>query len=326
MRMQHAMIRAAAALAVALSHGHALAKVRVVTSTPTLADITRQVGGDHVNVQSIMRGPENIHNVIAKPSSMMKLRKADLFVHGGLDGEPWVPLLLKGARKANLLYGKPGNVDVSVGIALKEVPDRGNLSRALGDIHVYGNTHYALDPLNGIIIAGTISRALQRADPANAEAYRAGEQALARRLTALTERLEAQMAPYRGTPVVTYHRMWPYFLDRFGLRRVAGVEPRPGITPGPFQLSECVETMNANDARIVIVETFNSRKNAESVAERAGGVAVVLAQEVDALPEAKTYEAMFEYDIDTLLAAFAKAGIEPATSASEAAGGEVSDE
>ena len=104
-----------------------------------------------------MRGPENPHNVIPKPSFVMKLRKADLFVHLGLDAEPWVPNLLRSARRERLLAGGDGNVDASKGIDLLEVPSRGELTRALGDIHVYGNTHYVLDPLNGIVIGRTIA-------------------------------------------------------------------------------------------------------------------------------------------------------------------------
>jgi ABC-type Zn uptake system ZnuABC Zn-binding protein ZnuA len=140
----------------------ALAEVRVVTTNPTLADLTRQVGGDQVRVMSLMRGPENPHNVIPKPSFVMKLRKADLFVHLGLDAEPWVPNLLRSARQERLLSGGRGNVDTSMGIVLLEVPSQGELTRALGDIHVYGNTHYVLDPLNGIVIGRTIAKALTR--------------------------------------------------------------------------------------------------------------------------------------------------------------------
>jgi ABC-type Zn uptake system ZnuABC Zn-binding protein ZnuA len=295
----------------------ARAKVRVVTSTPTLADIAARIGGDHADVQSIMRGPENVHNVIAKPSSMMKLRKADLLIHSGLDAEPWVPMLIKGARNAEILYGRSGNVDVSPGIALKEVPRRGELSRALGDIHVYGNTHYALDPLNGIIIARTITAAFKRTDPAHRNEFDANYEAFAQRMRALTERLEARMEPYRGTPVVIYHRTWPYFLDRFGLVKVAEIEPKPGIAPGPRHLSRCVEAMEARGARVVIVETYNPKKNADKVAGRVGGTAVVLAQEVRALPDVDTYEELFEHNVEALVAVFQQLGIQPASPSAE---------
>lgn len=282
--------------------------VRVVTTTPGYADIVRQIGGDHVSAASIMRGPENVHNVSPTPSRMMKLKRAKLFVHSGLDGEPWVPLLIKGSRNRNLLPGQPGNVDVSKGIRLMEVPKSGQLTRALGDIHAFGNTHYALDPLNDAIIARTIAGALKRTDPKHAKEFDANLDRYVKRLRDLTDRLVERMAPYRGTPVVTYHRTWPYFLARFGLESIGEVEPKPGISPGPRHLSACVEKMRAAGARIIIVETFNSLKNAEQVAHRSGGTAVVLAQEVGALPGVETYEQLFEYDVEQLLAAFRDGG------------------
>lgn len=289
----------------------AIADIRVVTSTPTYADIVRQIGRDHVRVQSIMRGPESSHNVIPKPSHIMKLRKAKLFIHSGLDGEPWVPQLVKGARKPHLLPGRNGNIDVSRGIPLKQVPKPGDLSRAQGDIHVYGNPHYTLDPLNGVIIARTIAHALKRADPGNAETYERNLEAYSDRLRSLAEALEKKMAPYRGARVVTYHRTWPYFLDRFGLVKIAEVEPKPGISPGPQHLHDCIEQMKARQAKIVIVETFNPKKNADFVAKQAHGKSVVLAHEVHALPGCNSYEDFLERNVNALLAAFQEIGLKP---------------
>lgn len=319
------MMAVAALLALHCAAGPVAADVRVVTTTPAFADIVQQIGGKYVKVQSIMRGPESPHNVKAKPSHMMKLKRADLFVHSGLDGESWAPQLIKGSRNRKLLAGQPGNVDVSRGIQLKQVPKKGGLSRALGDIHVFGNTHYSLDPLNGIIIARTITDALKRTDSKHAEVYESNYQAYAKRLGELTEQLVKRMAPYRGTRVVTYHRSWPYFLDRFGLVKVAEIEPKPGISPGPQHLSRCIATMKSQNAHVVIVETFNSLKNSEFVASRAAGKAVVLVQNVHAAAGVDTYEQMFEHNIDALLATFKALGIEPnaagAASAAENAAG-----
>src|ERR1041384_2734838 len=76
----------------------ARADLKIVTTTTDFADIARQIGGSRVTVHSVMRGPENVHNVMAKPTEMVALNKADLFVHSGLDAEPWRGNLLKGAR------------------------------------------------------------------------------------------------------------------------------------------------------------------------------------------------------------------------------------
>ena len=294
-----ALLAALATLAPSLAR----ADVRVVTTSPALADLSRQVGGSAVEVEALMRGPENPHNVVPTPSLVMKLRKADLFVHLGLDAEPWVPSLVRSARRERLLPGGSGNVDASRGIVLQEVPSRGGLSRAFGDIHVYGNTHYLLDPMNGIIVARTIADALVRTDREHRELYSENLEDVGKRLLALTDRLVERMKPHRGTSVVTYHRTWPYFLRRFSLEKIAEVEPKPGISPGPQHIAGVVEQMNQQRVRVVIVETFSSHKIAERVAERADARALVLAQEVHALPDVDSYERLFEYNVDALLGA-----------------------
>src|SRR6201986_3896686 len=105
------------------------AQLRIVTTAPDYADIARQIGGDKVDVHSVMKGPENVHNVMAKPTEMVYRNKADLFVHSGLDTEPWRDNLLRGARNPRVNFGQPGWVDMSNGIELKEVPT-GKVSRA----------------------------------------------------------------------------------------------------------------------------------------------------------------------------------------------------
>jgi ABC-type Zn uptake system ZnuABC Zn-binding protein ZnuA len=289
----------------------ALAEVRVVTTNPSLADLTRQVGAERVRVESLMRGPENPHNVIPKPSFAMKLREADLFVHLGLDAEPWVPNLVRSARRERLLPGGEGNIDASRGIELLEVPARGELTRALGDIHVFGNTHYMLDPLNGIVIGRTIARALARVDPEHAALFDEGARELEKSLRALTETLIERMKPLAGVRVVSYHRTWLYFLKRFSLQKLAEVEPKPGIAPGPRHVARVAEQMKENGVGIVIVETFSNQKTARRVAELAGGRAVVLAQEVKAVSGVDTYQALFEHNVEALLAARREFGRRP---------------
>src|SRR5437870_11199832 len=110
-----------------------LANLKIVTTAPDYADIAQQLGDDKVEVHSVMKGPENVHNVMAKPTEMVYLNKADLFVHSGLDTEPWRDNLMKGARNPKIMDGKPGNVDMSTGIELTEGPV-GKSVRSPGDV------------------------------------------------------------------------------------------------------------------------------------------------------------------------------------------------
>ncbi|MCB9838163.1 MAG: zinc ABC transporter substrate-binding protein [Phycisphaeraceae bacterium] len=293
--------------ALLLSAPGARAAVRVVTSTPTFASIVERVGGDHVEVEALMKGRQDVHNVPPKPSFILKMKKADLFVHAGLDGEPWVPQLLKTSRNAAIMPGQPGNLDASQGITLLEVPQRGSLSRSEGDIHVYGNTHYLLDPLNGVIVARHVAEALKRLDPQHASEFDANADRFEEDVRALVARLESELAPYKGRSVIVYHRSWPYFRERFGLGKAGEVEPRPGISPGPQHLSEIVSAMERDDARVIVVEQYHPKQVADSVAERGGGVAVVLSTEVGGIDGADDYLSLFQTDVDDLVSAFREA-------------------
>src|SRR3954465_15333027 len=159
------------ALALLLPAAVASAKLSIVTTATDSADIARQIGGDKVDVHSVMKGPENVHNVMAKPTEMVFLNQADLFVHSGLDTEPWRDNLMKGARNPRIMGGKPGNVDMSTGVELKEVPT-GKIDRSMGDVHAYGNPHFPLNPQVAQRMAATLVKAMARQDPANAEFYK----------------------------------------------------------------------------------------------------------------------------------------------------------
>src|SRR6267142_3400919 len=146
------------------------AQLKIVTTTTDYADIARQIGQDKVDVHSVMKGPENVHNVMAKPTEMVFLNRADLFVHSGLDAEPWRDSLLKGARNPRVMPGKPGNVDMSEGIELKEVP-AGKIDRSMGDVHAYGNPHYTANIANAQRMAVTLVKAMAGLDSKNADFY-----------------------------------------------------------------------------------------------------------------------------------------------------------
>src|SRR6188768_1326438 len=129
--------------------------IKIVTTTTDMKSITEFIGGDKVSVMSIATGYQNPHFVDPKPSYLMNLSKADLFVTVGLDLEAgWSPQLLTSSRNAKIQKGSAGYVDASTGVGLMQVPN--SASRAEGDIHIFGNPHYWLDPMNAKTIAKNI--------------------------------------------------------------------------------------------------------------------------------------------------------------------------
>lgn len=163
-------------------------KLRVVTSLPDLKSIAEFIGGEKVEVFAIATGFQNPHFVDPKPSYILKLSKADLFATVGLDLETgWVPPLLNSARNAKILKGGAGYVDASTNVPLLQVPS--SVNRGEGDIHIYGNPHYWLDPVNGKIIAQNIYEALRRVDPEDQAYFQAN-------LNKFNEQIDAK--PKRG--------------------------------------------------------------------------------------------------------------------------------
>ena len=294
------------------------AKLKVVTTAPDFADLARQIGGDLVEAHSVMRGPENVHNVMAKPTEMVKLNQADLFVHTGLDAEPWRDNLLKGARNPRVLPGKPGNVDMSDGVELKDVPV-GRVDRSMGDQHAYGNPHYTLSGDHAGRMVVTLVRAMAAADPANADAYRANAKAVIASIADAQREARAMLAPYRGMKVYAFHDAWDYLADGLGITVAGTIEPQPGITPSAAQVRQVIERMKADDARVVIVETYSDQDLARRVAEAAGAQVVVLPDHVNGVPEADTYQNLLRYNARRLAEAARAAGV-TATGAADAAG------
>jgi zinc/manganese transport system substrate-binding protein len=286
-------------------------ELKIVTTAPDFADLAKQIGGDKVSVHSVMKGPENVHNVMAKPPEMLALNKADMFVHGGLDSEPWRDNLLKGARNPRVLAGQPGNVDMSEGIELKEVP-AGKVDRSMGDVHAYGNPHFQLDPRCAARMAVTLAKAMAAVDPANGDFYKANAKKFVIEVTDLQKQLTEKLKPFGKLKIVTFHPGWVYFEDAFGVQVVATIEPKPMITPSPAEMRKVVETMKSQGVKIVVVETYSSYDQAKWVADHAGAKLITLPDHVNGVEAAKTYQDLFRYDVETLVAAAKELGLEGA--------------
>jgi zinc/manganese transport system substrate-binding protein len=281
-------------------------RLNVVTTTEDLASIAREVGGDRITVESIARGYQDPHYVEAKPSFILKLQKADLLVVVGRELEiGWLPPLVGQSRNAKIQVGAEGYLDASQGVRILEIPT-GQITRAMGDVHPQGNPHYWLDPENGRVIAKSISDKLAQFRPADRGYFEQRLAAFNARLTDALRRWMAQMAPFKGAKVVTYHRSFPSFADRFGLDIVGYVEPRPGIPPSPSHTLELIQDMQRQNVKLILVEPYFDLKTPKSVAGAVGGRVLVVPPSVGGAKEAGDFIGLFDYDV-TLLADALKA-------------------
>jgi zinc/manganese transport system substrate-binding protein len=303
MSLMHRILTAVAV--VAASAGPALAATpKVVTTTEDLAALVREVGGDKVSVDAIARGYQDPHFVDPKPSFILKLHDADLLVMIGRELEiGWLPPLLTQSRNARIQPGSPGYVDASSGVRILELPT-GQITRAMGDVHPQGNPHYWLDPDNGRIIAKSLVAALGRLSPADQGYFEQRYADFDKRLAEAQARWTAALAPYKGTKIVTYHRSWPNFAERFGLDVIGYVEPKPGIPPSPSHTVELIAEMKRQQAKIILVEPYFDTKTPDSVAREVGGKVLVLSPSVGGVKEASDYIKLFDYNIGQLTATF----------------------
>ncbi len=276
--------------------------IKVVTTLTDLKSITEFIGGDKVSVTSIATGYQNPHFVDPKPSYIMNLSSANLFVTVGLDLETgWSPQLLTSSRNPKIQKGSAGYVDASENIPLRQVPTSAN--RGEGDIHIYGNPHYWLDPLNGKIIARNIANGLERVDPANKSYYETNLKTFNDRIDAKMKEWTAKMAPFRGSPIIAYHNEWVYFEARFGLHIVDFMEPKPGIPPTPSQLVKVIDEIKSNKIKVIISSPYFTTSSSDVVAKQTGVKVLTLATSTGAFDSVKDYFDLFDYDIDQLTAA-----------------------
>ena len=279
-------------------------KLNVVTATTDMAALTQEVAGDKVNVESIAKGYQDPHFVEAKPSFLLKLRQADLLVVVGLQLEiGWLPPLITQSGNPRIQVGAPGYLDASQFAEILDIPT-GQVTRAMGDVHPLGNPHYWLDPDNGRRIAKGIAGKLGEMDPGDSAYFQERFQDFDKRLTAAEQKWDAEMKPYRGRKVVTYHNSLPNFAKHFGLNVVGYVEPRPGIPPTPSHTIELIGLMKRENCKVIMVEPYFDLKTPNSIASQTGAKVVVYLPSVGGEKQVTTYFQLFDYDIALLTKAF----------------------
>jgi zinc/manganese transport system substrate-binding protein len=276
----------------------AQAQLRVVGATEDMAALAREVGGDKVKVDAIARGYQDPHYVEAKPSFILVLARADLLVAVGRELEiSWLPPLVTQSRNARIQPGAPGYLDASQGVRILDVPT-GPITRAMGDVHPTGNPHYWLDPGNGRLVAQAIKARLSELDRPNAAYYEQRYADFDRRLAEAEKRWDAAMAPFKGLKVVTYHRSWTNFVDRFQLDVVGYVEPKPGIPPSPQHTINLIKQMKAEQVKVLLVEPYFDLKTPDSIGRETGARVLVLPPSVGGEKVITDYIKLFDHNVD----------------------------
>jgi ABC-type Zn uptake system ZnuABC Zn-binding protein ZnuA len=302
LKLFHLMTLAATtALVLAAQPLHA-AKIRIVTTLTDLADLTRNVGGEHVEVFSLATGIEDTHGVPMKPSFVPLLNRTDLVVLVGFDCEhAFLPALLEASKNPRIQIGKPGYVDCSRGITPVDVPRSTDHSE--GDVHPYGNPHYLLDPVLARTAVRNICNALVAVAPQYEADFTHNRDVYLAKLDAKIAGWKTEAAPLKGVKFVSYHEHWPYFAKRFGMDYIGTIELKSGIDPTPRHIEELITEMKAEHVPIVVREPQFPEKVPALIAQQTGATLVKLPIMPGGVPHTDTYIEMMDYIVHTMVAA-----------------------
>jgi ABC-type Zn uptake system ZnuABC Zn-binding protein ZnuA len=279
--------------------------LRVVTTTAELQSLVAEVGGNLVSVSHLIPAGQDAESFQPRPQDLARVREAQAVVRVGIDYDLWLDKLLRQSDNAGVQRGAAGHVDASTDVALLDVRG-GGIGPGDGHAHGRGNPHYWLDPANAEAITGTMLEAFARLDPVNASRFEANRLAFLARLDAKMGDWKRALEPWQGRALIAYHDTWPYFARRFRLRFIGVIETRPGVPSSPAHLVALASRGAADHVAAIVREPHEPRREAEFLAAKTGAKVAVLASSVGAVPEARDYLSLIDYDVRTLAAAFSQ--------------------
>jgi zinc/manganese transport system substrate-binding protein len=237
-----------ALMALLVTTHFALAQLSVVASTPDLAAVAREVGGDLVRVEALCRGDQDPHDFEVLPSQVMQVQRADVYLKAGLALDLWADKLISSAGNGRLQVSDCSRGIAVIGAGVQDGP------------HPLGNPHYWLGPSNDTIVARTVERALQQADPSHAGEYAQKANYFVGRLDSALTHWRGVLAPCSGWGIVSSHPSWDYFARDFGLEIVGTVSRVPDAEPSPLELATLESAIRGRGKAVFLREPFTSAR------------------------------------------------------------------
>jgi zinc/manganese transport system substrate-binding protein len=278
----------------------ALAALNILACTPEWGSLSKELGGDKVNVYVATTALQDPHHIEARPSLIARARSADLMVCTGAELEiGWAPLLQTQSGNPKIQTGQPGYFEAARHVSMLEVPQR--VDRAQGDIHPAGNPHVHLNPYNIEKIATALSERMARIDAGEAAYYQARTKVFLERWRQATLKWEKEAAPLKGMPIVVYHKNFSYLTNWLGMREIGELEPKPGLPPTTSHLSDLLARLGKDPAKAVVRSAYNDSQAVEWLSARAKIPAVTLPFTVGGTDQAKDLFSLYDDTLSRLL-------------------------
>ncbi|MCD5397762.1 metal ABC transporter substrate-binding protein, partial [candidate division NPL-UPA2 bacterium] len=147
-------------------------------------------------------------------------------------------------------------------------------------------------------------RRLSKLSPKDAPFFQENLHCFNRRIEERLIEWQARLEPFRGEKLITFHKNWPYFAQRFGLIIAGELEPRPGIPPSPAHLREIINLVRRENIRVILQAVFYDERPARFVARETGARVVIVPNSVGGTPEAQCYFSLIDIIVDSLVEAW----------------------
>lgn len=322
--------------------------LRVVTTLPDYEFFCEFIGGDRVTVDAIVRGDQDAHFIRPKPSFVSLVRQADLLVSTGLDLELWLPTVVNKSGNTRVRSGEPGYVAAAQGMNLLEKPKVMSRSEGgvhiYGNPHINssplnmkiaarnittglikndpdGEAHYRarladlLDRIDRRLFGDQLVEFIggetlcKLAEKGTLIPFLEDHEFRGRPLLDYLGGWVGEMMPLRGTPIVTYHKNWVYFLRLFGMEEAGTVEPKPGIPPSPQHVTDLVEQMKVRGIKVLLAANYFDEQKIRTVAGRVGAEPVIVPLYVGGIEGIDDYFQLVDHWVGGLLAAAESKGL-----------------
>lgn len=289
-----------------LCAGAGAAPLRVVASFSILADMVRQVGGEDVEVVSLVGPDGDAHVFEPRPADAQRLAQARLVVVNGLGFEGWIGRLVKSSG-----YRGPLLV-ASQGVKARHMDEAAGHAHGHGDAH----GHDAVDPhawqdlSNGLVYVENIRAALVAALPAQAAAIDARARAYAQQLREADAFVRSTLGaiPAAQRRLITSHDAFGYFGAAYGLSLLSPQGASTESEASAADVAGLIRQMRASKVRAVFVENISNPRLIERIASEGGGVlgGRLYSDALSSGPEAASYVAMIRHNATTMAAAMRK--------------------
>ncbi|WP_409314330.1 metal ABC transporter substrate-binding protein [Pseudomonas putida] len=269
-------------------------RIKVVTSFSILADITRQIGGDQVQVINIVGPDSDAHVYETTPDDARNVLQARLVVENGLNFEPWLDRLIKTTGSQAQV------VRASQGILPRTLDEEG---QTIPDPHAWNSL------ANAKIYAANIAKALEAVDADNAQAYRSHLAAYQQQIDALLAEVKKSFAalPANNRRIVTSHDAFGYLGQAYGIEFLAPQGLSTEQEPTAKDVASIISMIKRDKIKAVFIENIKDSRLMRQIADDTGAKigGTLYSDALAAEGPASTYLGMYRQNVQTLIQALA---------------------